>query len=163
LAECSITYFNHGVRSNGGIGDLLDMRSSSHPMYLPRYLLDFVFYITVILLLLNMINGVIVSTFSQIREDSTTKAEDINNKCYICSISRGDFEKSQISFDKHIKTDHNHITYIQFLIFLKFFNEKDMDSDQSYIISCIKNKDIGCFPIGRALSLKTEIKDSGEN
>jgi len=106
-----------------------------------------------------MINGVIVSTFSQIREDSTKKVEDMKNRCYICSIERGDFEKSQISFDKHTSIDHNYITYIQFLIFLKFFNEKDMDSDQSYIISCIKNKDIGCFPIGRALSLKSEIKE----
>jgi hypothetical protein len=106
-----------------------------------------------------MINGVIVSTFSQIREDSTNKADDMKNRCYICSIEKGDFEKSKILFDKHTSIDHNYITYIQFLIFLKFFNEKDMDSDQSYIISCIKNKDIGCFPIGRALSLKSEIKN----
>ena len=111
-----------------------------------------------------MINGVIVSTFSQIREDSTKKEEDKENMCYICSIKRGDFEKEKIPFKEHIKIDHNYITYIQFLIYLKFFNEKDMDSDQSYIISCIKNKDIGCFPIRRALAMKKEIKeDNTEN
>ena len=110
-----------------------------------------------------MINGVIVSTFSQIREDSTKKLDDMKNKCYICSIKREDFEKFQIQFEKHTTIDHNYITYIQFLIFLKFFNEKEMDSDQSYIISCIKNKEIGCFPIGRALALKEEIKEDQEN
>ena len=122
-------------------------------MFIPRYLLDLVFYITVILLLLNMINGVIVSTFSQIREETTTKEEDMNNLCYICSIERGNFEKLQISFEKHCELDHNYKTYIQFLIFLKFTSEKDMDSDQSYISSCIKNKDVCCFPINKAMAI----------
>ena len=46
------------------------------------------------------------------------------------------------------------------MIYLKLSNEKDMDSDQSYINSCIKNKDIGCFPIMRALSIKEEITEN---
>ena len=52
--------------------------------YFIRWITDIIFYITVILLLLNMINGVIVSTFSQIRELSQIKEEDINEKCFIC-------------------------------------------------------------------------------
>ena len=152
MIQCAITYFNNGVRSGGGIGDLLSMKPFSDVTnYAARYLMDMIFYITVILLLLNMINGVIVSTFSQIREESNNKEEDKTNKCFICSIDRVEFEKKKIAFKDHLK--HNSKTYIKYLVFLKLFDEKDLDADQSHIITCLKERDIGCFPVEKSLSL----------
>jgi hypothetical protein len=154
LLECSITYFNLGVRSGGGIGDLLGMKSfKDQSTYWLRWVTDMIFYITVILLLLNMINGVIVSTFSQIREESNEKEEDINNKCFICNIDRVEFEKRKIAFADHLKYEHNTITYIRFFIYLKLVNEKDLDADQSFIIQCVKDRDIMCFPVLRSFSV----------
>jgi inositol 1,4,5-triphosphate receptor type 3 len=66
--------------------------------YYLRWITDMVFYIMVILLLLNMINGVIVFTFSQIREMSQQKTYDINNKCFIYNIERKIFEKKKKIF-----------------------------------------------------------------
>ena len=58
LIECTVTYFNHGVRSGGGIGDVVGSEKfDDMSMYLARWTHDLFFYITVILLLLNMING----------------------------------------------------------------------------------------------------------
>ena len=154
MIQCAITYFNNGVRSGGGIGDLLSMKPFSDVTnYAARYLMDMIFYITVILLLLNMINGVIVSTFSQIREESNNKEEDKTNKCFICSIDRVEFEKKKIAFKDHLKYEHNSKTYIKYLVFLKLFDEKDLDADQSHIITCLKERDIGCFPVEKSLSL----------
>lgn len=45
-----------------------------------------------------MINGVIVFTFSQIREMSQQKEDDINNKCFIYNIERKIFEKKKKIF-----------------------------------------------------------------
>lgn len=45
-----------------------------------------------------MINGVIVFTFSQIREMSQQKTYDINNKCFIYNIERKIFEKKKKIF-----------------------------------------------------------------
>jgi hypothetical protein len=154
LLGCSVTYFNLGVRSGGGIGDLLDMKPfRDTSTYWLRYLTDMLFYITVILLLLNMINGVIVSTFSQIREESNEKDEDINNKCFICNIDRVEFEKRKIGFADHLRFEHNTKTYIRFLIYLKLTSEKDLDADQSFIIECLKRRDISCFPVMRSFSV----------
>jgi hypothetical protein len=66
--------------------------------YYLRWITDMVFYIMVILLLFNMINGVIVFTFSQIREMSQQKEDDINNKCFIYNIERKIFEKKKKIF-----------------------------------------------------------------
>lgn len=131
-------------------------------MYWFRYILDMVFYITVILLLMNMINGVIVSTFSQIREESESKEDDMNNKCFVCSIEKVEFEKRKINFDEHLKVEHNVKNYIKYLISLKLINEKDLDSDQSYIVNCLNNAEIACFPVNRAGSIGEEVIASNE-
>lgn len=122
-------------------------------LYWVRYVTDMVFYITVILLLLNMVNGVIVSTFSQIREENNARDDDMNNKCFICSIERLEFEKRKISFKEHNKKEHNIRTYIKYLVWLKMINEKDLDGDQSFIMKCINQEEISCFPVLRSSTL----------
>ena len=162
LLECAITYFNQGVRSGGGIGDLLPPREFETGMYWVRFFNDLIFFIAVILMLLNMINGVIVSTFSQIREESNAKDEDINNKCFICNIDRVVFERLKIQFKEHTKNEHNVKTYIRFLTYLKLINEKDLDSDQSYIIEEIKKREIKCFPVNNSLATGEVTEDNDE-
>lgn len=163
--ECAVTYFNLGVRHGGGIGDILSKKAIRNPqIYWVRWITDMIFYITVILLLMNMINGVIVSTFSQIREESNDKEEDINNKCFICSIDRVEFEKRNIPYDDHIMKEHKIKNYINFLVNIKLMSEKSMDYNQFYINECIKNFDVACFPVSRALSFgvfENEGEDEG--
>lgn len=135
-------------------------------MFWLRYITDMVFYITVILLLLNMVNGVIVSTFSQIREENNARDEDMNNKCFICSIDRLEFEKRKISFKDHVEKEHNIRTYIEYLVWLKMINEKDLDGDQSFIMQCIKQEEISCFPVLRSSTLgnlEDKIDDEANN
>ena len=155
LYECTINIFNHGVRSGGGIGDLLEPKSYTEEkgLYFLRFISDFIFYIIVVLLLLNMLNGVIVTTFSQIREESSKKEEDEKNRCFICNINRIEFQKNKIDFADHQKYEHNTNNYIKFFIFLWHINEKDMDADQSFINQCIKEKDIKFFPVNCAKSI----------
>ena len=81
------------------------------------------------------------------------KEEDIKNKCFICNIDRIDFEKKKINFKEHQKYEHNLKHYIKFLISAKRINEKDLDADQGFVVSCLKNRDIKCFPVKCAKSL----------
>jgi len=151
LVECFVLYFYHGVRAGGGIGDILPEKSFvDMNSYFIRWITDIIFYITVILLLLNMINGIIVSTFSQIRELSQIKEEDINQKCFICGQSKEDFEKNKIDFHKHTTNEHNVWNYIMFFVNLKCIKEKDLDSDQTYIAQKLEELDIAFFPVGQS-------------
>ena len=162
LLECAITYFNHGVRAGGGIGDVLGEQGFDNmSAYYLRLITDMVFYITVILLLLNMINGVIVSTFSQIREMSQQKEDDINNKCFICNIERKIFEKKKKDFLKHQEEEHNLTHYIMFFIYVLRISEKDLDADQTFIVDCLNNKDNRCFPLKMTRSIGV-VEDEGE-
>lgn len=151
LLECAITYFNFGVRSGGGIGDVTTNEDSKN--FWLRFTTDLIFFVSVILLLLNMINGVIVTTFSQIREESVTKEEDIGNRCFICSLDKLEYEKRKINFNEHVELEHNTENYIKYLVYVKSINPKDLDADQSYVVQCLKNKDIAFFPVFRSFSI----------
>jgi len=109
-----------------------------------------------------MINGIIVSTFSSIREESEKKANDEENRCFICSIDKAEFEKRNISFDTHIRKEHNVKYYINFMIFLKMTPNKNLDSNEGYIKQCIENRDINVFPIYQSKSLGVGFFDKTE-
>ena len=154
LLECTINIFNHGVRSGGGVGDLLEAKSYQEKgVYFLRFTSDLLFYIVVILFLLNIVNSIIVNTFTQIREDSNQKEEDEKNRCFICNISRIEFQKNKIDIGYHRKYEHNTNNYIKFFVFLWNIDEKDMDADQSFINDCIKEKDIKFFPMNCSKSI----------
>ena len=162
LLECTVNIFNHGVRAGGGVGDLLEAKSyDDKNLYFLRFFSDLIFYIVVLLFLLNFINSVIVNTFGKMREDSNQKEEDQKNRCFICNIHRVEFQKNKIELERHRKYEHNVNNYIKFFVFLWKINEKDMDADQSFIHDCINEKDIKFFPINCSKSIG-EVEDEGE-
>ena len=164
LLECTINIFNHGVRSGGGVGDLLEAKSYDEKgLYFLRFTSDFLFYIVVILFLLNIVNSIIVNTFTQIREDSNQKEEDMKNRCFVCNISRIEFQKNKIDIGYHRKYEHNTNNYIKFFVFLWNIDEKDMDADQSFINECIKEKDIKFFPMNCSKSIGEVENDDEED
>ena len=154
LLSCYMTFFNYGVSSGGGIGDILTKRSlNDGGVYWIRYFLDLIFYISVILIILNMINGIVICAFSAIRDENEIKYEDIHGKCFICSISKFEFEKRKVDFNYHVKYEHNYIRYINYLLGLTLKEKENICSDDNYIMDCLKTKDIKFFPIGRSVSL----------
>ena len=93
-----------------------------------------------------MINGVMVTTFGQIREDSCNRDDDMNNICFICSIPRYEIEKQGISFEHHIKKEHSVKTYVRYLLSLYLMDSNDMDQDQYYVYNCLEKNGVEFFP-----------------
>ena len=88
LWMCIITTLNQGLRNGGGIGDVLRPPSSTEPFYTLRLIYDMLFFIVVILIVLNLIFGVIIDTFADLRTEKTNKEEIIKNTCFICGLER---------------------------------------------------------------------------
>jgi hypothetical protein len=61
------------------------------------------FYFIVIIIVLNLIFGVIIDTFADLRSEKQTKEEVIKNSCFICGLERKAsslFKKSREDFFK---------------------------------------------------------------
>ena len=113
--------------------------------------------------MLNIVNSIIVGAFTQMREESNQKEEDEKNRCFICNISRIEFQKNKIDIAYHRKYEHNTNNYIKFFVLLWNINDKDMDADQSFINNCMKEKDIKFFPMNCAKSIGEVENDDEED
>ena len=43
----------------------------------------------------------------------------MNNTCFICCLPRTHFDNKAVSFDEHIKTEHNMWHYLYFMVLIK--------------------------------------------
>jgi hypothetical protein len=73
-----------------------------------RVVYDFLFFVTMILIVLNLILGIIIDTFADLRKEKQENEEILRKTCFICGLSRTDFNSTAtVSFEEHIQQDHN--------------------------------------------------------
>ncbi|KAL6077190.1 Inositol 1,4,5-trisphosphate receptor type 1, variant 2 [Balamuthia mandrillaris] len=90
---CLVNVVNYGLRSGGGVGDLLRPPKWEEPGTLYRILYDSTFFFLVIVILLNIIFGIIIDTFGELRVQNKAIESDITEKCFICGIDRTTFDR----------------------------------------------------------------------
>lgn len=91
LFNCYISTINFGLRAGGGIGDALPALSylnSTKEEYFIRVIFDLSFFLIVIIMFLNIIFGIIIDTFAELREKKRFIDDDMKNTCFICNIDR---------------------------------------------------------------------------
>ena len=64
---------------------------------------DLLFYFGIIIIVLNLIFGVIIDTFADLRNEKQKKDDIIRNTCFICGLERRQFDNRSISFETHIQ------------------------------------------------------------
>lgn len=87
LLMCIVTTLNQGLRNGGGIGDVLRRPSMKENMFVGRVIYDLLFFFVVIIIVLNLIFGVIIDTFADLRSEKQNKEEVLKNTCFICGKS----------------------------------------------------------------------------
>ena len=88
LWMCFVTTLNQGLRNGGGIGDVLRQPSRTEHTFTLRLVYDLMFFFMVIILGLDLIFGVIVDTFAELRSKQQEKDRISKNSCFICGIDR---------------------------------------------------------------------------
>ncbi|ESO85062.1 hypothetical protein LOTGIDRAFT_60067, partial [Lottia gigantea] len=74
------------------------------------------FFIFITTIGLNIIFGIIVDTFSEMRDLKWRAESDMKDTCFICSRNSYDFEHHGRGFDYHVKNEHNMWSYVYFII-----------------------------------------------
>ena len=81
LLECFAFGLLDGLRAGGGLGDLLPRRAGGGSF---RILFDFAFFLIIVVIILNIVFGIIIDTFAQLRDQKHSIEEDTNKYCMIC-------------------------------------------------------------------------------
>jgi len=72
----------------GGIGDGLGQVPIEEDKYIVRVIYDLAFFVIVIIILLNIVFGIIIDTFADLREKKKEKERLLNSVCFIWGIDR---------------------------------------------------------------------------
>lgn len=163
LLMCIVTVLSHGLRSGGGVGDVLRKPSKEEPLFAARVIYDLLFFFMVIIIVLNLIFGVIIDTFADLRSEKQKKEEVLKTTCFICGLERDKFDNKTVTFEEHIKEEHNMWHYLCFIVLVKVKDSTEYTGPESYVAEMIKDRNLDWFPRMRAMSLVSSDSEGEQN
>ena len=156
-----------GLTNGGGIGEA--MVSSGNIAARPeRIIFDLLFFVVVLVLELNVVFGIIIDTFSQLREEHRQRQEFINNKCLICNIQRSEFDASfakrgiQRGFQIHTKLEHYLWHYFWFIVHIRITPNTDYTGVEQFVSQSLDDDDASWIPSEMASSLQVSSGEENE-
>ena len=85
------------------------------------------------MLFTNIVQGLLLDAFGEIRSNDESLNDDKKNKCYICNVSRQQVEQEDETFDDHTLKKHYLWNYIFYIITLDNKNPTDYTGLEYYI------------------------------
>eukprot|EP00656_Telonema_subtile_P005039 TRINITY_DN12291_c0_g2_i1.p1 TRINITY_DN12291_c0_g2~~TRINITY_DN12291_c0_g2_i1.p1 ORF type:complete len:586 (-),score=129.96 TRINITY_DN12291_c0_g2_i1:222-1979(-) len=174
LLLCMRFTFDAGFKNDGGIGSGM-LQPTGEELYnvshvTGRLIYDNLFNILMLVLLLNIIFGITIDTFAELRAEKEQQKEDQFNSCTICSIDRVEFDRNtENGFKYHIHYEHNMWDYIFFIVYLINKEPTEYTGVESYVVECISQGSVAFFPVGKAMALndgagpEEEVEDTSQD
>ena len=162
LKSCYLSVLNLGLTRGGGISESMRMTdiSSETTNFYYKLIVVMGFYIFVNIICLNVIFGIIIDTFSELRDRQRMREWDQLNVCDICGIERKSFEKKGMNFDLHKGVQHNLWDYVFYLEYLQTLDLQSLTGFEYFVYTQFKKKSIAWLPISNTLFLKDSKEDS---
>ncbi|MGH0146773.1 UNVERIFIED_CONTAM: hypothetical protein FKN15_008749 [Acipenser sinensis] len=110
----------------------------NEPLFAARVIYDLLFFFMVIIIVLNLIFGVIIDTFADLRSEKQKKEEVLKTTCFICGLERDKFDNKTVTFEEHIKVEHNMWHYLCFIVLVKVKDSTEYTGPESYVAEMIK-------------------------
>ncbi|KAF0982201.1 hypothetical protein FDP41_012062 [Naegleria fowleri] len=152
-ADCMLNTLNYGLRTGGFFEDQF---TPSWGVW-AREVINMLFILVVIVVLFEVVFGIILDSFAELRENREKTEDRVKNKCFICDIVRSRFDQKAnegITFNNHIKKEHNMWNYLFFLIYLKTKPKTEYTGSEQYVSNCLERQDISFYPILRSITLE---------
>jgi hypothetical protein len=159
LWNCWVMHIE-SVRAGGGIGDIVNHRWGDPRTGRGYDMIAFqlLFFGLVNLIFLNIIFGIIVDSFGQLREQREFVNQDQTSKCFMCGIEQNEFDKAVPGgFEHHVKNEHNMWRYLLFMHHVSKKNPTELNGQEAYVAECMLRKETSFFPLGKAMMLPATI------
>jgi hypothetical protein len=165
LPMCFLNMASFGLKTGGGIGEklVLPPNYSDQNRYVFRTIFDLIFWVTIIILLLNIILSIIIDSFAELRNQRQSIKQDIANVCFICGLSKEHFHRAEESFNLHTKRTHYMWNYIFFVVGLKTKPNEIQTGIESLIELKLLEKDLTWFPLKRTKKIMIEENEQEDN
>ena len=160
--QCFVTSVRAGLLSGGGLGEAM-AEDGPRQMFGPagiggvagiKSVFDVSFFVLITLIGLNVVFGIIVDTFSELRAERNEIASTIENECFVCALKSADFDHYGNGWQQHVKKEHHMWDYLYFLRHLDEKSPSMYTYLEQHVAEMIFLEDYSFFPFKRALSLR---------
>ncbi|XP_059139568.1 inositol 1,4,5-trisphosphate receptor type 1-like isoform X3 [Physella acuta] len=163
LWQCTVTVVRYGL-----IGDMFEelkdnQSDKTFASFWPMVIYHVSFFIFITTIGLNIIFGIIVDTFSELRDLKWRAESDMKDTCFICSRNSYDFEHHGKGFDHHVNLEHNMWGYVYFILHLDDIKASDYTALELYVAKLMEKENYEYMPLNRALCLTSVDIDSTES
>lgn len=150
--------------ATGDVGGLLMQRPrfalhQSWSAYLMVWAYQFLLFVIVVIILLNVVFGIIIDTFGELRGEKVAKKAHMENTCFICGIDRFVFETKGVGFEHHIKKDHWMWTYLAMMVHVREKDPTGYNGWETYVAAKMKANDTSFLPRNTAIVLQASQRE----
>jgi len=148
LISCMLITLDFGFRRHSGLGEIIPKASFNYEtaIYMSKFFFETSFYIVITVIIMNIVFGIIIDTFRELRITSREIDHEKENVCLICGAKKEDLERNRISFSQHVNYSHDVWNYIQYMIKIMNSSPQDLTSINFYAYQMINAKLIHWFP-----------------
>jgi hypothetical protein len=150
LWGCTKFLIDYGILTGEGIGEAMLHTVGQ------RWLLDTLAFFAITTGIFNLVAGVIITTFTQLREAKEARLENTTEVCFICGIDKHVFDRAANDpdgFKFHIGEDHNMWNYLYFIFFIWEQDKDDDDGLEYFVRYAIEASNIDWIPTNKAMRL----------
>jgi hypothetical protein len=164
--RCFQVSVGYGLRAGGGIGEVLfNSKQKDNDSLGDRFVFDLIFFVLVLIILLNVIFGIIIDTFSELREEKKERSRNTTQMCFVCGVHKGVYDLLGSGvFKRHIEHEHNMWAYLKFMVFLWEQDRDDDDGLEQFVRNCIEEEDsdITWYPSHKSLLLESKQEEDSK-
>lgn len=153
LWSCLMNTWNFGLRDSGGLGESLKMiQEPSEARFWLGWVVALTYLILIKFIMLNIVAGIIIEGFGELREKNNQREFDVLNYCPICGMDRWKSESVGVPFEEHIGKIHNLWNYLKFLVRLNQLSEKSLVGFEFNIRNQLHYNQTRWFPKNKVLT-----------
>ncbi|KAK3238675.1 hypothetical protein CYMTET_51330 [Cymbomonas tetramitiformis] len=144
IAECAMSYMQHGIRGEG-ISESLEDQQNFLSL---RTLLETSFQVMIVMVLLSIISGIIIDSFGELRDRVTQNLDRVANTCSLCGDDRQTVElKTHKSFEHHLFEVHSLWHLLDLMVYLDLKHSLNtLTAQETFVLTCLMNKSTSFLP-----------------
>jgi hypothetical protein len=166
LLDCTLTLFHTELLSDGSMAGkysesweendanpygLLfngwDRNTAVNGQYLTVFVFEISFYVIVLIVLLNMVFGIIIDRFAELRDIKRDNDRQMRNTCFVCGIAKDAIDADGLkkdehdAFEYHTRNEHDMWRYFSLQIYILTKNQTEFTGAESFLYACLRNDD----------------------
>jgi hypothetical protein len=131
---------------------------------------EVMFYVTILVVMLNVVFGIIIDRFAELRDEKRDQNNAMTATCFVCGIEKQQFDNEGLkynneldAFSHHIEKEHNMWSYFKCQLYIHTKEKTELTGAESFLLKCLETDNTEWVPINKALRLHSHDDEDADS